>query len=216
MSATAAPRSRGRGKARHDTWRWKSTDGTRRALLSAARELFLQRGYTRVKVADVVSRAGVSTGSFYHHFGAKQDLYTELWQDHCDAQDEACEAAVAAARQGGEADPVGLWAVAARAILQDTWTRKDLARVFLAGECPPDFEATRRDRNAWLARRSGRALRLEDGDQGRLYANCLQGMIRAGAQSVVAARDAREARLVVDSTIAYCLRLMPARPVASD
>ena len=206
MNVTSASRSR--GKARHDTWRWKSTDATRQALLGAARELFTERGYSHVKVADVVARAGVSTGSFYHHFGAKQDLYTELWRAHCAALDQACDEAVAAAKHAGQQDPGALWAAGARAMLEDTWQRRDIARMFLAGEKPPDFDAVQGGRNAQLAERSGRALDLADSDQGRLYVNCLQSMIRAGARSVIQAPDAAEAALVIDATIGYCMRLM--------
>jgi AcrR family transcriptional regulator len=214
VNVTETPRAR--GKARHDTWRWKSTDAIRQALLDAARELFTERGYSHVKVADVVARAGVSTGSFYHHFGAKQDLYTELWRAHCAAVDQACDQAVAAAREAGQQDPVGLWAAGARAILQDTWRRREVARLFLASETPPDFDAVRSGWNAQLAQRSAHVLNLADSDQARLYANCLQSMIRAGARSAIQAPDPAEAELVIDATIGYCLRLMACRPAAGD
>lgn len=210
VNVTEAPGAR--GKARQDTWRWKSTDAARQALLSAGRELFAERGYGHVKVADVVARAGASTGSFYHHFGSKQDLFAELWRTHCAAQDQACEQAEAAARQAGQPDHVGLWAAGVRGILQDAWQRKDLARLFLAGEVPPDFEVLRRARDAQLAGRTGRALRLADSDQGRLYASCLQGMIQAGAQAAVEARGQAEAERAIEATIGYCLRLITASP----
>lgn len=211
MSATRAPRARGR--ARPDTWRWKSTDAARQALLASARELFTERGYGRVKVTDVVARAGASTGSFYHHFGSKQDLFAELWRAHCTAQDRARDQAETAAREAGQLDTVAVWAAGVRGVLQDAWQRKDLARLFLTGEVPPDFEAVRRDRDAELARRCGRALGLSDSDQGRLYASCLQGMIQAGAQAAVEARDQAAARRAIDATVGYCLRLITASPL---
>jgi AcrR family transcriptional regulator len=214
VKITQAPRAR--GKARHDTWRWKSTDATRQTLLDAAQELFTERGYSHVKVADVVARAGVSTGSFYHHFGAKQDLYTELWRAHCTASDEACEQAVAAARQAGEQDPVGLWAAGARAILEDTWRRRDVAKLFLASEKPPDFDTVQGGRHAQLTERSRRVLELPDTDQGRLYANCLQSMIRAGARTTVQTPGRAESKLVIEATISYCLRLMVSGPATPD
>jgi AcrR family transcriptional regulator len=211
VNVTQAPRAR--GKARHDTWRWKSTDAARQALLAAARELFTERGYGRVKVTDVVARAGASTGSFYHHFGSKQDLFAELWRAHCAAQDLARDQAEAAARQAGQLDAVAVWAAGVRGVLQDAWQRKDLARLFLTGEVPPDFEAVRRDRDAQLAGRGGRALCLSDSDQGRLYASCLQGMIQAGALAAVEARDHAAAQRAVDATVGYCLRLITASPL---
>lgn len=211
MNVTQAPGPR--GKARQDTWRWKTTDAARQTLLDAARELFTERGYGHVKVADVVARAGASTGSFYHHFGSKQDLFAELWRTHCAAQDRARDQAEDAARAAGRRDPAEVWAAGVRGLLQDTWRRRDFARLFLAGEVPSDFEAARRDRDAALAGRTGRALRVTNGDQGRLYASCLQGMIQAGAQAVVEAADEAEAQRAADAAVGYCLRLIGAAPV---
>lgn len=42
----------------------------------AACELFLERGYDAVSVADITSRAGVSRSTFFNYFPAKSDL---LW-----------------------------------------------------------------------------------------------------------------------------------------
>ena len=210
MNVAEAPRAR--GKARRDTWRWKTTDVARQALLTAARELFTERGYGHVKVADVVARAGASTGSFYHHFGSKQDAFTELWAAHCAAQDLARDQAEAAARQAGQQDPAGLWAAGVRGVLEDAWRRRDLARLFLSGDIPPGFEAARRDRDGEQAGHCARALLRGDSEQGRLYASCLQGMIQAGAQAVIEARDQAEAQRAIDATIGYCLRLITASP----
>jgi AcrR family transcriptional regulator len=46
----------------------------RRELLDLAERLFLERGYERTTVNDVIDAAGVSKGAFYHHFRAKEDL----------------------------------------------------------------------------------------------------------------------------------------------
>lgn len=43
-------------------------------LLDIAQRLFLERGYERTTVNDVIDAAGVSKGAFYHHFKAKEDL----------------------------------------------------------------------------------------------------------------------------------------------
>lgn len=44
-------------------------------LVYAALELFRVHGYRPVGVASIASRAGVTTGSLYHHFGSKEGLY---------------------------------------------------------------------------------------------------------------------------------------------
>jgi AcrR family transcriptional regulator len=43
-------------------------------LIDLAQRLFLERGYERTTVSDVIDAAGVSKGAFYHHFKAKEDL----------------------------------------------------------------------------------------------------------------------------------------------
>jgi len=43
-------------------------------LVDVAQRLFLERGYERTTVNDVIAAAGVSKGAFYHHFRAKEDL----------------------------------------------------------------------------------------------------------------------------------------------
>ncbi len=50
----------------------------REAILDAALELFKQRGWDAVTIADVLAAAEISKGGFYHHFAAKEDLLTGL------------------------------------------------------------------------------------------------------------------------------------------
>ena len=44
-------------------------------LVVAALELFGAHGYEPVAVGSIAERAGVTTGSLYHHFGSKAGLY---------------------------------------------------------------------------------------------------------------------------------------------
>jgi AcrR family transcriptional regulator len=50
-------------------------DATRAALVTAARQLFGERGYAATSTEDVVAAAGVTKGALYHHFGGKQELF---------------------------------------------------------------------------------------------------------------------------------------------
>jgi TetR/AcrR family transcriptional repressor of nem operon len=43
-------------------------------LLEAARRLMLMKGYPATKVDEICTAAGVTKGSFYHHFSSKDDL----------------------------------------------------------------------------------------------------------------------------------------------
>jgi AcrR family transcriptional regulator len=47
---------------------------TRWRILEAAMHLFWEKGYGSTSIADILSRAGVNSGSLYHFFPGKQDL----------------------------------------------------------------------------------------------------------------------------------------------
>jgi AcrR family transcriptional regulator len=51
------------------------------ALLTAATELMAERGYAAVTVDEIVTRAGVAKGAFYHHFASKAALLDRLVDD---------------------------------------------------------------------------------------------------------------------------------------
>src|SRR5437764_7771251 len=106
---------------------------TRRSLLAAAREVFSSSGFAEANIADVVSRAGASVGSLYHHFGGKADLYLALFEDYQMRQEERAAAAVRGARTEGERDPFDLFLVGAGAYLRGCWEERELARMFLDG-----------------------------------------------------------------------------------
>jgi AcrR family transcriptional regulator len=50
-------------------------------LVVAALELFGSQGFAPVAVATIAERAGVTTGSLYHHFGSKAGLYSLVRTD---------------------------------------------------------------------------------------------------------------------------------------
>lgn len=49
-------------------------EGTRERIVEAARELFWEKGFEGTSVSEILGRAGVHSGSLYHHFRGKQDL----------------------------------------------------------------------------------------------------------------------------------------------
>lgn len=49
---------------------------TEQAILHAALELSREKSFDKVSIRDICRRAGITTGAFYHHFTAKEDLLT--------------------------------------------------------------------------------------------------------------------------------------------
>ena len=52
---------------------------TRSAILSAAKELFADRGYDATQVGDILDAAGISRGAMYHHFASKEDVFAAVF-----------------------------------------------------------------------------------------------------------------------------------------
>jgi AcrR family transcriptional regulator len=55
-------------------------EATRARLVSVARELFAEKGYAAAATELIVSRAGVTRGALYHHFGGKEDLFRAVFE----------------------------------------------------------------------------------------------------------------------------------------
>ena len=195
-----------------NSWQWGRTAQTQRALLDAARDVFTRQGFAEASIADVVERAGSSVGSLYHHFGGKSELFLALWQEHQQAYEEAASTAVAAARQSGVSDPAELFAAGARAYLEASWQRRDLAMLFSAGDGPPGFEVMKRHRGHEWIRQNDALLRLPDTSLDRLYAAVLTSLIGEGAREVAAARTRAQAMRIIDAVIEYARRVMAAGP----
>jgi AcrR family transcriptional regulator len=54
-----------------------SSEGTRTALLEAAKRLVFERGYARTSVRDLVSEAGANLGAVNYHFGSRENLLNQ-------------------------------------------------------------------------------------------------------------------------------------------
>ena len=111
---------------RHDvSRREEQTEGTRAALLAAARELFSERGYAAVGTEEIVQRARVTRGALYHHFADKKDLFRGVHEQ----MEGELTAAIAAELAEAE-DPLDALATGVRSFLEACMDPR-LARIVL-------------------------------------------------------------------------------------
>lgn len=61
--------------AQRDEGRRRDAAATRAALLKAARELFIERGFDRTTVRDIAARAGVNQALLFRYFGGKDAVF---------------------------------------------------------------------------------------------------------------------------------------------
>ena len=79
---------------------------TRQRVLDAAVELFAAQGYSATSVAQVIERAGLTKGGFYHHFASKDELLFEVYGDLITGQLSSLDAILA--RDLGRAETLRL------------------------------------------------------------------------------------------------------------
>jgi AcrR family transcriptional regulator len=198
--------------SRSGSWEWSRTAQTRKSMLEAAREVFTEHGFTEANIADVVARAGSSTGSLYHHFGGKAELFLALWEEHQDAHEAAATAAVSAARKAGVSEPLELFLVGARAFLEGSWERRDLARLFMDGDGPSGFELMRRTRGREWVRQNAVLLAAGGQPLDRLTVVVLTSIIGEAGREVATCEAEEEARGVVEAATILIRRLNPHWP----
>ena len=73
------PRGRARSTQRSDS------EETRQAILNAAQDLFMERGYRAVTTRMVADASGVRQPLLYYHFADKESLYLEMQREQATA-----------------------------------------------------------------------------------------------------------------------------------
>src|SRR6218665_3418944 len=77
-------------------------EGTRNALLHAARKLFAERGFAETGTPEIVAEAGGTRGALYHHFADKTALFAAV----VEAEHAAVAQGIEAAGDAVPTDPV--------------------------------------------------------------------------------------------------------------
>jgi hypothetical protein len=123
---------------------------------------------------------------------------------------------VAQARQAGVTDTTELFCAGARAFLEGSWQRRDLALLFFSGDGPPGFEVIKRRRGSEWVTQNDALLGLPETALGRLHAAVLTSLIGEGAREVATASNRRQASLIIDAVIEYARRLLSGGPYRPD
>lgn len=53
----------------------KYPEETVRKILDTAERLFIEKGYDRASLQDIITETGLSKGAIYHHFASKEDVF---------------------------------------------------------------------------------------------------------------------------------------------
>jgi hypothetical protein len=115
---------------------------------------------------------------------------------------------VADAKDRGVTDPCELFDAGARAFMNGSWERRDLALLFASGDVPPGWEVMRRRRGREWIGQNDSLLRLTDRPEDRVYAAILTSLIGEGAYEVAAAESRTDADEIIDAVCEYARRLM--------
>ncbi len=87
--------------ARQRMSRAEQRESTHEHLLTAAAEVFAQRGYAGASVQAIAEAAGFTIGALYSHFASKEDLFVELLDRRYEQLVLEIEAAIQASAPGG-------------------------------------------------------------------------------------------------------------------
>jgi AcrR family transcriptional regulator len=62
--------------------RTKDAEERRADILEAAAQLFNEEGITNTSIESITDRAGIAKGTFYLHFGSKDQVVARLWEQY--------------------------------------------------------------------------------------------------------------------------------------
>lgn len=209
MDSAARPSEAAVERRGTQTWTWASTNEVQARLLDAGVTVFREEGYRQASVARIVAEAGSSTGSLYHHFGGKAELFVALWREYYAGRVNQVRTAARLARANGEDDNLELFCVGARAYLAWTWERREMAKVFLSDDGPPGFqELTRESWSEWVQRNAG-VLNVESKIEHRVTIAVLNNIISQASRETATCKTKRQALELADVMERMIRRVWP-------
>lgn len=120
--------------------------GHREALLTAARRLILEKGFTATTARDLVAASGTNLGSIGYHFGSREALLNQAIEE---LFDEWTELLAGAAFSDEGATPVERVTASWKAMLATLGEHQPIVRAFIEAlahaERSPEFRTMMRD-----------------------------------------------------------------------
>lgn len=201
------------GPTQPGTRQWSKTSDTRRTILSAAEDVFVDLGYWQSNISDIVERSGSSVGSIYHHFGGKSELFTALWENYSQTMGAVANEASQAHRESHPDDPaIDAFCAGARAYCLHTWGSRRGLSLFYSGDTPPGYEKLRRKGNARWLRRNAKLLDLGENVDDALVTKSLTAVIAEACRVIIEVETEGEAAHVAEVAVNLLKGLYAARP----
>lgn len=185
--------------------RWASTEATQQRIVDAAIDVFHDRGFAAATIAEIVEVSGDSSGSIYHHFGGKDELFLAILKRV--AMDN--EARITAATHHGDAAATaGEFALTTRAYLEGVWANRKAARVLTRMDAPAGYDRLRRVAMAERFRSWMTDLDLENSAHDLLLSQLLIASMAEAAILVSQCEEAAKAQEFIDAAIDFVQRLV--------
>jgi AcrR family transcriptional regulator len=188
----------------------------RARILTAARDLVADGGWSAAQVDHVAAKAGVATGSVYRHWSSKAELCAEIV-----ATVSAREVGIVKAVASAEGSPVERLEAAIRTFAGRALRGRRLAYALIAEPVDPEVETVRLDYRAQLARCFEGILRegIMRGAFPRLdpavAAACIVGAFMealVGPQAPARGTGPRADRHLIEQITQFCLRASVGAP----
>ena len=63
--------------------REKQAYNTKKRVISTMMQLMTHKDFEKLSIRDICRESGISTGTFYYHFGSKENLLQKMYKDYC-------------------------------------------------------------------------------------------------------------------------------------
>lgn len=147
-------------------------EDARQRILNSAKSIFLEQGYRKTTIRQIVQKSGLLIGSIYHFFESKEDIFQQLFLnvfDRCDG--------LIVSRFGSAADPARRLALMFAVMLQAAERDEKICELYREGFTLPSVaERHALQLERWLSENLGVP---REGERAYACALAIHGVLRA-------------------------------------